>query len=77
VRQEHLLNRPYGLARPLVEIPGAPAAAKVEAARDIDKALESGWSGFEIAGTFALSDIERVHEFVEHPTRRGRMIGGT
>jgi len=57
--------------------PGAPAAAKVEAARDIDKALESGWSGFEIAGTFALSDIERAHEFVEHPTRRGRMIGGT
>jgi hypothetical protein len=58
--------------------PGAPAAAKVEAARDIDKALESGWSRFEIAGLLrSLKDIERAHEFVEHPTRRGRMIGGT
>lgn len=51
-----------------------PLEAKVAAARDLNAALESGWSGFEIAERVPLSDIARAHELVEHPTRRGRIV---
>ena len=51
-----------------------PVAAKLEAARDIDRALESGWPGLDIAARFPLADIAKAHEFVEHPQKSGRVI---
>jgi NADPH:quinone reductase len=51
-----------------------PTEAKSLAARDINAALEAGWSGFEIAEQIPLAEIARAHELVEHPTRRGRVI---
>ena len=52
-----------------------PPEAKSAAARDLNAALEEGWSGFEIAERIPLSDIAKAHELVEHPTRRGRIVG--
>jgi NADPH2:quinone reductase len=51
-----------------------PTAAKREAARAINEALEAGWPGLDIAQTFPLDEIAQAHEFVEHPTKRGRVI---
>ena len=51
-----------------------PADAKSDAARDINRALEAGWQGFEIAERFSLDDIAKAHEFVEHPTKSGRVV---
>jgi NADPH:quinone reductase len=51
-----------------------PKEAKVAAARNLNAALENGWSGFEIAERIPLSDIARAHELVEHPTKRGRIV---
>ena len=51
-----------------------PKEAKIAAARDINAALESGWSGFEIAERIPLSEIVRAHELAEHPLRRGRIV---
>jgi NADPH2:quinone reductase len=51
-----------------------PKDAKISAARDLNSALEAGWSGFEIAERVPLSDIARAHELVEHPTRPGRVV---
>jgi len=51
-----------------------PAGAKVEAARAINRALEAGWPGLDIAGTFPLDDIAGAHEAVEHPAKSGRVI---
>jgi NADPH2:quinone reductase len=51
-----------------------PAEAKTQAARDINAALESGWSGFTIAERIPLIDIARAHELVEHPARPGRIV---
>jgi NADPH2:quinone reductase len=51
-----------------------PADAKSEAARDINRALEADWQGFEIAERFLLDDIAKSHEFVEHPKRSGRVV---
>ena len=51
-----------------------PAEAKMEAARDINQAFEAGWNGLDIAERFSLNDIAKAHEFVEHPTRSGRVI---
>ena len=51
-----------------------PAAAKVAATRDLNDALQAGWSGFEIGERIPLSDIARAHELVEHPARRGRVV---
>lgn len=47
---------------------------KSAAARDLNAALEAGWSGFEIAERVPLSEIARAHELVEHPTRQGRVV---
>jgi len=51
-----------------------PKAAKIAAARDLNAALEAGWSGFEIAERIPLAEIARAHELVEHPARRGRIV---
>lgn len=51
-----------------------PKEAKAQAARDLNAALEAGWSGFEIAERIPLADIARAHELVEHPARRGRIV---
>jgi NADPH2:quinone reductase len=51
-----------------------PAEAKIEATRDINKALESGWRGLAIAEIVPLDQIARAHELVENPTKPGRVI---
>jgi NADPH:quinone reductase len=51
-----------------------PKEAKVQAARDLNAALEAGWPGFDIAERIALTDIARAHELVEHPARPGRVV---
>jgi NADPH2:quinone reductase len=51
-----------------------PQEAKMAAARDLNAALEAGWSGFQIAERIPLAEIARAHELVEHPTRRGRIV---
>jgi NADPH:quinone reductase len=51
-----------------------PKEAKLRAARDLNGALEAGWSGFEIGERIPLADIARAHELAEHPVRRGRVI---
>ena len=51
-----------------------PREAKALAAKDLNAALEAGWSGFDIAELIPLSEIARAHELVEHPTRRGRVV---
>jgi NADPH2:quinone reductase len=53
-----------------------PKEAKTQAARDLNAALESGWSGFEITERVPLLDIARAHELelVEHPMRPGRVV---
>jgi NADPH2:quinone reductase len=50
------------------------ADAKGEAAREINRALEAGWRGFDIAEHFSLDDIAKAHEFVERPTKAGRVV---
>ena len=51
-----------------------PAEAKIEATRAINRALEAGWQGLDIAERFSIGDIAKAHEFVEHPTKPGRVI---
>jgi len=51
-----------------------PKDAKVAAAQDLNRALEAGWAGFDIAERIPLSDIARAHELAEHPARRGRIV---
>src|SRR5262249_2862262 len=51
-----------------------PKAAKIQAALDLNAALEAGWSGFEIGERIPLAEIARAHELVEHPARPGRVI---
>jgi NADPH2:quinone reductase len=51
-----------------------PAEAKIEAARDINKALEAGWKGLGIAEIVLLDQIARAHELVEHPAKPGRVV---
>jgi NADPH2:quinone reductase len=51
-----------------------PVEAKIEAALAINQALEAGWQGLEIAERFPLEEIAQAHEFVEHPTKSGRVI---
>ena len=48
--------------------------AKTAAARDLNAALEAGWSGCGIAERIPLSEIVRAHELAEHPVRRGRVV---
>jgi NADPH:quinone reductase len=51
-----------------------PAEAKIEATRDISRALETGWQGLDIAEIVPLDQIARAHELVEHPAKQGRVI---
>jgi NADPH:quinone reductase len=51
-----------------------PKEAKIQGAEDLNRALESGWSGFEIAERIHLSEIARAHEVAEHPVRPGRVV---
>jgi NADPH2:quinone reductase len=51
-----------------------PREAKMQAARDINSALEAGWTGFEIGERIPLTEIARAHELVDHPARRGRVV---
>jgi NADPH2:quinone reductase len=51
-----------------------PKDAKMLAAQDLNRALEAGWSGFEVGERIPLSDIARAHELAEHPVRRGRVV---
>jgi NADPH2:quinone reductase len=51
-----------------------PKDAKMLAAQDLNRALESGWSGFEIGERIPLLEIARAHEIAEHPVRSGRVI---
>jgi NADPH:quinone reductase len=51
-----------------------PPEAKIEATHDINKALEAGWQGLDIAETVPLDQIARAHELVEHPAKPGRVI---
>ena len=40
----------------------------------INQAFEAGWQGLDIAERFPLEEIAQAHEFVEHPTKSGRVI---
>jgi NADPH2:quinone reductase len=51
-----------------------PRDAKMQAARDINSALEGGWPGLEIGERLPLVEIARAHELVDHPARRGRVL---
>jgi NADPH:quinone reductase len=51
-----------------------PTDAKIAAMHSINRALESGWQGLEIAQRLPLDEIALAHEFVEHPTKPGRVI---
>jgi NADPH2:quinone reductase len=51
-----------------------PREAKMQAARDINSALEAGWTGFEIGEKIPLAEIAHAHDLVDHPTRRGRVV---
>src|ERR1700758_135384 len=42
-----------------------PKEAKIAATRDLNSALEAGWSGFEIGERIPLSEIARAHELAE------------
>jgi NADPH2:quinone reductase len=51
-----------------------PTEAKIEATHAINKALEAGWQGLDIAEIVPLDQIARAHELVEHPAKPGRVI---
>ena len=51
-----------------------PAEAKIEATHDINRALEAGWKGLDIAETVPLDQIAHAHELVEHPRKPGRVV---
>jgi len=57
-----------------VGIDDVPAEAKIEATRDINKALEAGWRGLDIGEIVPLDQIARAHGVVEHPVKPGRVI---
>jgi NADPH:quinone reductase len=51
-----------------------PAAAKADAARALNKALEGEWPGFEVEARFPLESIARAHEAIEKRKVSGRVI---
>jgi NADPH:quinone reductase len=51
-----------------------PAAAKAAAARALNEALESEWSGFEVEARFPLESIAQAHEAIEERKVLGRVI---
>ena len=51
-----------------------PASEKIDAARALNDALASGWSGLPIAERLPLTDIARAHALVEQGARGGRVV---
>ena len=51
-----------------------PTEAKLEATRDINKALQGGWQGLDIAEIVPLDQIALAHELLERPVKPGRVI---
>jgi NADPH2:quinone reductase len=51
-----------------------PIEAKRAAAKDINAALEAGWTGFAIGERLPLEDIALAHELVSKPRRPGRVV---
>jgi hypothetical protein len=51
-----------------------PTEAKIEATRDINRSLETGWQGLDISEIVPLDQIARAHELVEHSTKPGRIL---
>ena len=51
-----------------------PKEAKIQAARDLNAALEAGWTGFEIGERFPLEEIAQAHDRVDPPAHRGRVV---
>jgi NADPH2:quinone reductase len=51
-----------------------PAAAKTEAARGLNQALESGWPGFDVQARLPLEEIALAHEAVERSANAGRVV---
>jgi NADPH2:quinone reductase len=51
-----------------------PAEAKIEATRDIKRALEGGWKGLDIGEIVPMDQIAHAHELVEHPAKPGRVV---
>jgi len=51
-----------------------PMDAKLQATHDINRALEAGWKGLDIAERFPLRAIAKAHEAVEHASKPGRVI---
>ena len=51
-----------------------PAESKLEAVRDINESLQSGWPGLDIGERVPLDEIARAHELVKHPAKPGRIV---
>ena len=51
-----------------------PLEAKIIAAKDIDDALQAGWSGFAVGERIPLANIAHAHELMDHPARAGRIV---
>jgi NADPH2:quinone reductase len=51
-----------------------PAETKLEATREINRALEAGWKGLDIGEIVPLDQIARAHDLVEHPVKPGRVV---
>jgi NADPH2:quinone reductase len=51
-----------------------PPAAKLEAARAVNEALERGWPGFEIGARFPLESIAEAHQLLESGNTSGRVV---
>ncbi len=51
-----------------------PKEIKVSAAKEINRALERGWQGFEIGKTFKLESIAEAHYSIEEGSFNGRII---
>ena len=49
-------------------------SAKSAAAADLNRALEAGWTGFEIGARLALDRIADAHDLVDHPRGTGRIV---
>lgn len=48
--------------------------AKTTAAKDLNGALQAGWSGFDIGERLPLAEIARAHELADQPKRPGRIV---
>jgi len=51
-----------------------PAEAKMEATRDLNASLGSGWKGLDIGALFRWIRSHAPNELVEHPAKTGRVI---